>query len=593
MLTFEELLELWNDEATRADMTGEQLDALRTGFEDRARELLDGERTDEVLAELEQIATSVAAVDEAVATAAAAEAAAEAAAQDLATRIFGAADEGGEGEGGEAAEGEGEDAPAEGEPVVEVPAEGAEVPDAEEVPEAVAAAAADVAYRPRITNVNARRPAASRPRPTAAATPSTLVASANMGGVIAAGQVLDSPEALGAAFLAAWDASQGFKNGRQKISVARSGGDPLDLYGEDRYLDSSARSNHRKIEALCGREAITAAARAMTASGGACIPPPVMYDLPIIVGTEARPVRDEMMVRFGADRAGVVTLPPPVLTDLTNAVSDWSMENDEAPGSHGNATKPCLTVTCPDETTDHVDAIVKCMRFGNFRSRFFGEQVQAWLDLAAVWHARHAERKLLAAIGAGSTQVTSGTVLGTTRDVLAVLDRASAQFQARHRTGDGYPLRWAAPMWLRDQISVDIARQMPVGTLDETLALADASIDRWLAVREIRPTWFLDGENATQEMSGPQADGPLKGWPSTVVSYLYPEGVWQFLDGGMFDFGVVRDSTLNATNDFQVFSETLEGSHFHGVESMRLELDVCPDGSASALVDIAPCGVGS
>lgn len=589
MLTFEELLALWNDEATRAEMTAEQLGELQTGLQAHARELLEAERTDEVLAELEQIAVTVEAVDAAIVAADAAAAEVEQRATDLATRIFGEAE--GEPEGGEPVEGEPE-VPAEGEPVEGEPAapvegepvEGAPV-EGEPEPEAIAAAAAAVGYTPRITNVNARRPASSRPRAAVNRTPASLIASANSGGGIAAGQILETPEDLSQAFIAAFQANRG-PGGPRKISVAQSGGDPLELYGEERYLDGNMRANHRKIEALASREAIVA-------SGGRCVPSPVTYDLPIIQGTDARPVRDDMMVRFGADRGGVITLPPPKLTDVSSSVSNWTMDNDEVPGSDGPVTKPCLTVTCPEQTEDEVDAIVKCMKFGNFRSRFFGEQVQAWLDLAAIWQARHAERLLLNAIAAGSTHVTSGQQLGTTRDVLATLDRASAQFQGRHRAGPDFPLHWGAPAWLRDQMSVDIARQMPVGTLDETLALADATIDRWLTIREINVTWFLDGENAAQEMSGLQGDGPLNGWPDTVITYLYPEGVWQFLDGGMFDFGIMRDTTNTATNDFQVFAETLEGHHFHGVESMRLALDVCPDGSASALVDISPCSVGS
>jgi hypothetical protein len=190
--------------------------------------------------------------------------------------------------------------------------------------------------------------------------------------------------------------------------------------------------------------------------------------------------------------------------------------------------------------------------------------------------------------------VSAGQILGTSRDILTTLDRILAARRSYHRD---YSIGWtyAAPYWLLDMIRTDIARQMPVGTLDETLALADAAISRWFAVRGLTPVWLYDGEVADGQIFGPQGDGPALGWPDHVVQYLYPTGSWLFLDGGTLDLGIVRDSTLNSTNDFQLFAESFEGTHFHGDPdtTMRIESDVCPDGSASALVDISPCVVGS
>ncbi len=92
---------------------------------------------------------------------------------------------------------------------------------------------------------------------------------------------------------------------------------------------------------------------------------------------------------------------------------------------------------------------------------------------------------------------------------------------------------------------------------------------------------------------GSQGDGPLLGWPSVCRTLLYPEGSWLFLDGGTLDLGIVRDSTLNATNDYQVFAETFEAAALIGVESLALTMDLCPSGEASVLATIAPCAYGS
>ena len=393
---------------------------------------------------------------------------------------------------------------------------------------------------------------------------------------VRAGAVLADPETAARAFISAIQTSRGYRGPRVKIPVARS----LAEFTPERTLGRDAQLNYQRIQQVAGLPAITA-------SGGICAPSEIRYDLPIL-GDDARPVRDSATARFGVDRGGIRTLTPPILTDATGAITVWTETNDVNPTSP--TTKACLTVTCPDDTETIVDAIVKCLEFGNYRQRFFPEQVAAYMQLAAVAHAREAENRMLTAIGAGSTTVNAGQLLGTTRDVLATLDRAIAAMENRHRV-KSLPLRFVAPDWLHDMIRADLTRQMPVGTLDETLAIADAKIDAWFRMRGVNVTWTMDGESG--QVFGLQGDGPLIGWPSTVITYLYPEGSWLFLDGGQLDLGIVRDSTLNSTNDFQMFAETFEAVHFHGVESLRITMDVCPDGSASALVDINPCATGS
>ena len=83
----------------------------------------------------------------------------------------------------------------------------------------------------------------------------------------------------------------------------------------------------------------------------------------------------------------------------------------------------------------------------------------------------------------------------------------------------------------------------------------------------------------------PQGPTDLRNWPSDVHWYLYPEGSFLFLDGGTLDLGLVRDSTLNDTNDFQVFAETFEAVAFVGVESLAVTSTVCPNGESQIASD--------
>jgi hypothetical protein len=581
-MTLAELLALIA--AGLADLDDAALAQLETDLLAEAEARADA-TSDEALAELEQIAEAVDTVraeNEQRETAAAERQDRAAAALE---RIRGQQDDG---DGGDTADDDtaddADDDDADADDAGDAPADDTPAEQPVEQPQAVAAGAAPA--RPRIGRVNARRPAVARPRPASVPPASAwgLVASANLPG-FTAGERLDDAEKLARAFQNAIETSAGYRGGVPvKIPVAMAGNrDPRRVgFTEDRYLNRDAEANMRKIEAAQSLQTLQAA-------GGICLPQNVRYDLPI-VGDDARPVKAEMLNRFGADRGGVTTIPPPLLTEMTGAVGAWTHENDVDPGSDGPATKPCLTVTCPDEDTTLVEAITECLRFGVFRQRFAPEQIEAWIRLTGVWAARFAESRMLTSIGTGSTQVTSGQLLGATRDVLTTLDRAVAAMRSRHRISGAFPLRFGAPFWLRDMIRTDLARELP-GSADERLAVADATIEGFIRARNVNVTWFLDGE--TGQIFEAQGDGPLNPWPSVVVTYLYPEGSWLGLDGGELNLGIYRDDDLVGTNDVKMFSETFENVHFHGVESQRIAMDLCPDGTVSGTVDIDPCTTGS
>ena len=257
------------------------------------------------------------------------------------------------------------------------------------------------------------------------------------------------------------------------------------------------------------------------------------------------------------------------------------------------ATKPCLTVACGADRQVDVSAVTRCLRLGNFNARFFPEQTDTHLDLVMAQHAREADQELLRLMGTSTDtlNVTAETVLGTFRDVMATILRAGAGMRQRHRLEDEVPLHLIAPQWLKANMITDLVRQAPG---DDTYARARAIIADGFRAANINVDWSLEGATAAQSMSGAQIDGgALNGWPTNVVMYMYPEGSWLFLDGGTLDLGIVRDSTLNLANDFQIFAETFEAAADIGVETLEITLDICPDGSSSLGIDINPCATGS
>jgi hypothetical protein len=132
--------------------------------------------------------------------------------------------------------------------------------------------------------------------------------------------------------------------------------------------------------------------------------------------------------------------------------------------------------------------------------------------------------------------------------------------------------------------------------------MAESRLDSFFTSIGMNVTWHIDYQDgvAIGSPGGPlsgvmQGAGPVIGWPSKVRLLVYPEGTWLYLDGGTWDFGVIRDSTLVGTNDFLMFSEVAENVHYDGPvgETFAYDIDICSSGLTVAGGDIDVCVSGS
>lgn len=322
---------------------------------------------------------------------------------------------------------------------------------------------------------------------------------------------------------------------------------------------------------------------ALVAAGGLCAPVEVSYDI-FGLGELGRPVRDSLAV-FSADRGGIRFVTPPTLSYLDGAVSLWTLQDDidaaspEAP----NPVKPCIRVACGTEVTVYTDAIPLCLVFGNLGARAYPELVERHIELGMISHARYAETRLLTRIGALSTAVTSASQLGAARDIFVAVEQAAAGYRNRHRMSPDARLRVIFPEWFKNALRADLTKQIPGDGDATTFALAEATINSWFAIRGIEVTWTLDGESG--QILGSQAAGALNSFPTDVVWYLFAEGTFLFLDGGTLDLGIVRDSTLNGTNDYKIFLETFEGLAKVGIESLKVTTQLRIAGASASTVN--------
>ena len=91
------------------------------------------------------------------------------------------------------------------------------------------------------------------------------------------------------------------------------------------------------------------------------------------------------------------------------------------------------------------------------------------------------------------------------------------------------------------------------------------------------PIFGLATAGAQPQWPGQTADGAFM-----LAWLLFAEGSFQFLDGGRLDFGVVRDSVLDATNDYETFVELFEGVAFRGLECFQVQSMILPTGASAA-----------
>ena len=430
--------------------------------------------------------------------------------------------------------------------------------DAMETRPAIAASASrnvDV----RVSRVAARRPEFTKPldrvRPRSA--------------LVASGTRLEQHGSIGDIVAGALrDVARGGPTARQLFSIESTGALPT--------LGADALDNEPIIRAAASEQR-----QALRGSGGICAPTQVVYDSPII-STDARPVRDALVL-FGVPRGGIRYMPPPTLADAAPGIGVWTEANDRTPADP--VTKPIVPMDCPGELEVFVEAITARMRLGNFRARFWPESVTEWLKQLAAQHARIAEMQMVDAIVAESTAVTTGQLLGTTRDVLAVIDQAAAGYRSRQRTDADSPLVMIAPSWLSDMIGADLARQAPG---DGTLAVSDAQINALFGARHVSVAWSIDW---TAEHFATQAAGELVAWPTSCPVALFAPGTWLALDGGTLDFGIVRDSVLNQTNEAETFMESFEAVAKRGNDesSLAITMELCPTGETAGAGEPIVC----
>jgi hypothetical protein len=371
----------------------------------------------------------------------------------------------------------------------------------------------------------------------------------------------------------------------EKLTIARLRWD--DSYPPERRLGQDRIENMALIASVIDQARIRHELQrrregSLTASGGLCAPVTPYYNLQML-SVPTRPVR-AALPSFNADRGGINYATPPALSSIDTGVGIKSAADDAAGGS--DAVKTCQVIDCPGFQETDVNSVFHCLQFGNLGARTFPELVMQANSLTLAAHARLAESTLLTDIDGFSTAVDAAALgLGASATIPSQILTAANGMRSRNRMDEETVLRVLLPAWVLDLLVSDVYRgqfQRFEMTRERFVALLRAG--------NVEPSFYLDGAAGAGQVFGTQDPGALVEFPDEVRWYIFPEGSFLFLDGGTLELGLVRDSVLNATNDYQIFGETFEAVAFTGVESLAVTTPVCDSGTVS-LPDNVTCPI--
>lgn len=341
------------------------------------------------------------------------------------------------------------------------------------------------------------------------------------------------------------------------------------LQREFRYRLNDRSSNAEIHEVLT---AATNPEHLLTAAGGWCAPSEISYDFFNIV------CEDGMidLPTIGIDRGGLRWPVSPSFGSLAGQVWTWTETQDIAAvtGTDQSGTKPCFRVPCPVYDEDRLSCDGICLTVGNLMSDAFPELIANHIRLLMATRAHYTNARIIQQLVAGSVAVTfTPTGHGVAAPVLEAVELQVMDYRIKYAMCDGDILEAIFPTFVWAMFRADLAKRNGVNML----AVTDSEIAAWFTLRGVRVQLVQDWQVRGAGQLGQST--PATAWPTTIQFLLFAAGTWVRGNGLSLDLGVVRDSTLNATNDFT--AAWMEDCYLIaqiGHESRLVTVPVCADG---------------
>jgi hypothetical protein len=319
---------------------------------------------------------------------------------------------------------------------------------------------------------------------------------------------------------------------------------------EYEHVIDGERTSAREIEELWHTLTDGDQAEALVAGGGWCSPSETRYDFYNISCTDG--LLD--LPSFGVQRGGIKFPVSPSFKDLfTGTFSPtgvpwlWT-ETDDIATVTGAPNKPCVRVPCPTFSEARLECYGLCVTAGNLTNDAYPEATTNFLRYVYQAHERAVNARYVQQVLALSTAAVSGTGLlsvgAISIDLPAAVEWEAIDYRASYNMCDNAVLEVIFPYWVRAVIRTDICAR----TGREALDVSNGEIDRLFTARGVRPQFIKDWQMRTG--SQPGVTGGTTRYPAQVSFLLYAAGTFMRGNGLVLDLGVVRDSVLNAENDY-------------------------------------------
>jgi hypothetical protein len=329
------------------------------------------------------------------------------------------------------------------------------------------------------------------------------------------------------------------------------------------------RTPHGTVEELLRSmvEGVDSAA-SLVAGGGWCAPSEVRYDFFNIASAAPRMID---LPTLGVSRGGIRFPVSPAIGDvffqnagsnpasgfggfafsMSNGTDPWLWtESDDALTVTGSVNKPVLRVPCPTFSETRLECYGISLTAGNLTDDAYPEATQNFIRLLRAAYAHAINARLLSLMQtASSSAINIGTAAhGVIPQLPNAVALAATDYRNRYAMDEDAVLEVVFPFWVLEMARSDLGYKP--GLNDPSLAaVVDAQIIGLFTSRNVRPQFVSDWQVRGTGLPGVSSEN-LAAWPTSVDFMLYAAGTFVHGNGLQLDLGVIRDSVLNAENDF-------------------------------------------
>lgn len=426
---------------------------------------------------------------------------------------------------------------------------------------------------PSLAEISARAPKIEGPR-----SESVIVASADIPGFTSGG-LIENSRALGTAM---FNRARGMEDSRGRGTRV-----PIASLKREHKITMEPEYKPDLMDQLLSR---VADPTALVAAGGWCAPSEIDYNFFNIVCVDG--LLD--LPTVGVNRGGIRWPISPSYADIVGNTGlwHWTETQDVAAvtGTAQSGTKTCTRAPCPDFLEARLACDGLCLTAGNLTNDAYPELTDNFLNLLQAGHAHKVNTLRIAQLVASSISVSGFTGLGApaagvVAPVLNAIELQANDYRELYRMCTDSVLEVILPRWLRGEMRADLRRRTGISVE----AFADSYLMSLFDAINVRVQWVSDWQvGLTGQFGGVT---PLQAWPTTVQFMIFAPGTFVLGRGLTLDLGIIRDSTLNATNDYTAaWMEECWLIAQRGHTSRLVTVNICPNGTSGAANYVA-CAV--